>query len=87
MNEARYSGPGKSGICVCGCRWQDHHLGVVMNVKYAEETGECYIPEECCKYGFNEAGGKKYNPETDMYEDHCHCYEDVGPISGGGIDG
>lgn len=83
MNEPRYSGPGKSGICVCGCRWQDHHLGCIMNHQYAEETGECYFPEECCKFGFNEMGGKQYNRETKEWEDHCHCYEDVGPILGG----
>lgn len=73
-----YSGPGRSGICVCGCSWRDHHLGVVMNEDYFQETGEDYAPGECERYGFNEVGGMKYNEETKQWEHHCHQYVDRG---------
>ena len=49
----KYSGPNRSGTCICGCTWDKHHLGIVMNSVYAEATKEGYIPEECCAYGFN----------------------------------
>ena len=68
-----------SGVCKCGCFWEDHHLGVILN-RYAlaalPEGYPPYIPEECEAYGFNESGGKKYNGFTGEYEDHCHHYED-----------
>jgi hypothetical protein len=48
-----------------------------MNREYAEQTGESYIPDECCAYGFNETGGKKFNAETKTWEDHCHGYRDT----------
>ena len=76
--EARYSGPGKTGICKCGCSWDRHHLGVVMNRDYSEQTEEAYLPEECESYGFNEVGGMKFNEETKKWETHCHKYEDRG---------
>lgn len=76
--QPRYSGPGRSGICECGCSWDSHHLGVVMNSVYSTETGEGYIPEECCAFGSNEVGGLKYNLETQEWEDHCHGYRDGG---------
>ena len=76
MKEPRYSGPNRSGICVCGCPWHKHHLGVVMNMDYAEETGEAYILGECEAFGFNEVGGMKYNDETEQWENHCHAYKD-----------
>lgn len=75
--EPRYSGPNRSGTCVCGCRWDDHHLGIVMNREYADATHEAYIPDECDNYGFNEVGGMKYNPVTKEWEDHCHGYKDT----------
>jgi len=78
MREPRYSGPNRSGICVCGCSWEDHHLGVVMNREYANETGEAYVPGECEAFGFNEVGGMKYNKATGKWEDHCHSYRDRG---------
>jgi len=71
----RYSGPNRSGICVCGCSWQEHHLGVVMNEAYREATGESYVPEECEKFGFNEVGGKRL--ENGRWVDHCHRYRDM----------
>ena len=41
-----------------------------------------YVPQECEQYGFNEVGGKKYNEETEKYEDHCHQYTDKdGPLA------
>lgn len=74
--QARYSGPKRSGICICGCPWQDHHLGMVMRQEYADDTGEGYIPDECCSFGSNEVGGMKYNEKTEEWEDHCHGYRD-----------
>jgi hypothetical protein len=73
----RYSGPNRSGICICGCSWDDHHLGMVMNRDYVEQTGEVYIPDECDAFGFNEVGGMKYNTEKEAWEDHCHGYRDT----------
>ena len=75
--EPRYSGPNRSGVCVCGCPWDSHHLGCVMNMGYAEQTGESYVPQECDAFGFNEVGGMKYNKETKEWEDHCHGYRDT----------
>ena len=74
--KARYSGPGKTGVCRCGCRWDQHHLSIVMNRAYVEATGEGYIPDECCAFGFNEVGGLKYNAASGEWEDHCHGYVD-----------
>ena len=76
----RYSGPNRTGICVCGCKWEDHHLGIVMREEYVQATGERYIPQECTRYGFNEVGGMKYNETTSCWEDHCHSYKDSGVI-------
>lgn len=73
----RYSGPNRSGICVCGCTWDKHHLGMVMNREHFEKTQEAYVPQECDHYGFNEVGGMKYNKETGKWEDHCHGYKDT----------
>lgn len=75
--QPRYSGPNRSGVCVCGCPWHEHHLGMVMNKAYLEATQEAYIPQECDAYGSNEVGGKKYNEETGEWEDHCHQYKDT----------
>lgn len=77
MYEPRYSGPNRSGFCVCGCKWDDHHLGCVMNQDYFDATGENYVPDECCAFGFNETGGQKYNEETKEWEDHCSRYRDT----------
>jgi hypothetical protein len=72
--EPRYSGPHRSGICVCGCSWEDHHLGIVMNPQYVKATGEGYVPQECEKFGFNETGGLKF--ENGKWTEHCHRYRD-----------
>jgi hypothetical protein len=68
---ARYSGPNRSGICKCKHRWEDHHLGCVMNRKYYEDTGEDYVPQECEFYFCNEMGGCNKDGS-----DHCHRYID-----------
>lgn len=47
-----------------------------MNQAYAQATGEGYIPQECCAFGFNETGGLKY--ENGEWVDHCHGYRDSG---------
>ena len=67
----RYSGPGRSGICVCGHSWKKHHLGIVMNNDYYKATKEMYVPQECEYYGFNEFGGldAKGKPHCDSYRD------------------
>ena len=74
MSEPRYSGPNRSGTCVCGCPWDDHHLGVVMNSDYAKDTGEAYLPEECEAFGWNELGGMKL--VDGKWQNHCQHYVD-----------
>lgn len=74
----RYSGPGATGICMCGCPWDYHHLCRVTLQEYVDATGEIYLPDACCKFGSNETGGMKFNEITGEYEDHCHRYEDSG---------
>ncbi len=69
--QPRYSGPNRSGICVCSHSWDDHHLGIVMNPAYIDATGESYIPQECEFFGFNETGGL-----DDNGHDHCFQYKD-----------
>jgi hypothetical protein len=75
MNEPRYSGPNRSGICVCGHPWDEHHLGIVMNNEYYDATHEAYVPEECEHYGFNEMGGRMPMPDG-RWVDHCQSYRD-----------
>lgn len=67
----RYSGPNCSGTCNCGHSWEDHHLGVVLNEDYRQQTGEAYIPQECEFFGWNETGGLGADGK-----DHCHGYRD-----------
>lgn len=71
-NHPRYSGPKCSGICVCGHKWDEHHLGIVLNPDYVKDTGEAYIPQECEHFGFNETGGL-----DDKGKEHCFGYRDV----------
>lgn len=75
MHEPKYSGPGKTGICRCGHKWEDHHLCAVMNRIYWEQTKESYIVQECEFYGCNEVGGMMQN-EDGEWVDHCHGYVD-----------
>lgn len=69
--EARYSGPNRSGICVCGHAWDRHHLGLVARQDYVDQTHEGYIAQECEFYGCNEMGG--CNPDGSY---HCTSYKD-----------
>lgn len=69
--EPRYSGPNRSGICICGHSWESHHLGIVMNSEYAEATNEAYVPQECEFFGFNEMGGLDAEGNK-----HCSSYKD-----------
>lgn len=69
--QPRYSGPRRSGICVCGHSWEQHHCGMVMNEDYLKQTGEIYVPQECEAHGFNETGGLDAEGR-----DHCHQYRD-----------
>jgi len=81
--DAIYSGPGKSGICICGCAWDDHHLGMVARLGRTltkQGTYEYYIPQECERYGFNECGGMKFNETTEEWEYHCNGYQDRGTL-------
>jgi len=68
-----YSGPGRTGVCVCGHRWNDHHLGIVMNPAFYDATGEEFFPQECEFYGCNERGG--LDAEGNF---HCGMYRDSG---------
>jgi hypothetical protein len=77
MKEPRYSGKNRSGICKCGHSWEDHHLGMVMQQQYIEQTHEGYIPQECEAFGFNETGGMKYDEIKEEWVDHCQYYSDT----------
>ena len=79
--DAIYSGPGKSGICICGCPWDEHHLGMVVRLGSTltkQGTREYHIPQECDAFGCNETGGMKYNEADGEWEDHCFGYKDRG---------
>jgi hypothetical protein len=68
----RYSGPNRSGTCTCGHSWREHHLGCVMNAEYFEQTGECYVAQECEHFGWNETGGLDADGKP-----HCGSYRDT----------
>jgi len=74
MRPARYSGPNRSGLCICGHSWKAHHLGIVMRESALHTDGgpEGYIPQECEFYGCNEMGGL----DRDGNE-HCFGYIDT----------
>jgi hypothetical protein len=76
FGEPLYSGPGKSGICVCGHGWEDHHLCMIMKAGVAESRKEAYAPCECCFYGSNEEGGMM--PSEAGWVHHCGGYVDRG---------
>ena len=76
MRAAIYSGPERSGICVCGHKWDDHHLGMILNHDYGDGDSpdarkEAYIPQECEFFGFNEMGGL-----DEEGNEHCWSYRD-----------
>lgn len=60
-----------SGMCICGHKWDRHHLGMIVNPEAYEIMGPSYA-QECEAFGFNETGG--LNPDG---SDHCHHYIDV----------
>ncbi len=72
MNTPRYSGPNRTGMCICGHSWDHHHLGVVVRKEYVDETNESYVPQECEHYGHNEFGGLDAHGNT-----HCFGYMDT----------
>ena len=72
---AKYSGPNRTGVCICGHSWDRHHLGCVARQEYVDQTGEYYIPQECEEYGHNEMGGLDA-----AGKDHCFGYVDTGEI-------
>ena len=71
MRQAIYSGPNRSGICICSHSWEDHHLGVVLRDNNTTGGPEAYVPQECEFYGSNEDGGL----DEDGNE-HCFGYRD-----------
>ena len=73
MRAAVYSGPGRSGTCMCGHSWEDHHLGFIMNHTddSPEAMKEAYLPQECEFFGSNEDGGLDAKGN-----DHCWSYRD-----------
>ena len=79
--DRRYSGPGRTGICVCGHPAEEHHGGFVMNQEYYEATGEAYVFGECEHYGCNELGGMMPDPKhprSRKWVPHCGEYRDSG---------
>jgi hypothetical protein len=74
MRKAIYSGPNRSGVCVCGHTWEEHHLGMVVRADAIETDGgsEAYIPQECEHFGSNENGG--LDPEGSP---HCSACRDT----------
>ena len=68
-----YSGPGKSGVCVCGHLAEEHHRCAVMNLEYLEATGEEWVLCECEFYDCNEGGGLDEHGQP-----HCGRYQDRG---------
>lgn len=68
----RYSGSNRSGTCICGHQWNDHHLGLVARQDYVDATGELYIVQECEYFGVNEESGldAEGNPHCGGYLDN-----------------
>lgn len=73
VRKAIYSGPNRSGTCVCGHKWDEHHLAVVVRPEAIETDGgpETYIPQECEYFGSNEIGGLDEEGNS-----HCLAYRD-----------
>lgn len=73
VRKAIYSGPNRSGVCVCGHKWDEHHLAMVLRPEAIETDGgpEAYIPQECEHFGFDEMGGLDH-------EGNPNCAETVG---------
>lgn len=79
MTKPTYSGPGKTGMCVCGHRWDQHHLHIIMDCAIMDARKEGYIIGQCLAHGHNEAAGMMWNDEDEMV-DHCHEYRDTGDL-------
>ena len=73
LRKAIYTGPNRSGVCVCGHSWERHHLGLVMRIGAEKTDGgdENYVPQECEAFGCNEMGGLDSNGDV-----HCFGYRD-----------
>jgi hypothetical protein len=56
---------------MCGHRYEDHHLGMVLNPEAYAVMGP-HLPEECEFFGSNEDGGLDENGD-----EHCHRYVDA----------
>src|SRR3990167_1307440 len=72
--EPIYGGPNRSGVCICGHSWEDHHLGMVVRLgRYLTTDGhrEYSIPQECEYFGCNEDGGLDADGNP-----HCFGYQD-----------
>lgn len=79
VRKAIYSGPNRSGICVCGHQWEEHHLGMVARSE-ATETNDApkgYIPQECEHFWSDEMGGldDEGNPNGSGYRDTLDTQE------------
>ena len=44
-----YSGSERTGTCVCGHSWGDHHLLRVIDRERVEAIDEEYVPAECLR--------------------------------------
>lgn len=53
--------------CVCGHPKEEHHTS------WFRGGGE--LVDECEMYGSNQAGGMRWDEETETWEDHCHKYK------------
>ena len=63
MRRAIYSGPNRSGVCICGHKWDDHHLGGVIRQDAMETDGDVERSDEMG--GLDEEG----NPHCSRYRD------------------
>lgn len=71
-----------SGICVCGHRWDQHHLHLIVNTKVLDfikknyPSHPPYVPGGCEFYGFNENEGMMPHDE-EGWAVHCRSYLDT----------
>ena len=73
LRKALYTGPNRSGLCVCGHAWDRHHLCMRMREYETEDgTKEAYVPCECEAYGANENSGLDRKGNY-----HCFGYVDA----------
>lgn len=48
-----------SGICVCGCHWEEHHLSAICN-KNAYEAIKIYIEKNCPERKWKDSDGAEF---------------------------